>query len=316
MITTMFLLFLWIRVVGGASYMDSIYSFFEKHDQTKEADNDNKQVTTTTTMSNQRLPSIKNKNNNDNDLSLLRRFASSPSAIGNTIRNYSMSVVPSKHTFDDYLVKKMMDSVSRLGNMSQLLLIGDSFFFKFPKASTKWSTLESKYGTINLGAPGERTEHILNRFKNGRMLKNITTVRPMVLAMIGTSNVIVGDQPNSILNGIDSVLTLLTKHLNLPWFVLVSILPRSTAPYNRAIIEVNQGLAVKYRTTMNKNVQFVDFTDVFQHQNNGSLKEHMYMFDQIHPSAEGQDTIMHNLQTFFDRLSTLSDVPMVPSKFP
>ena len=290
--------------------MDSIYSFFEKHDKTKEADND--KVVTTITMSSKNPLSM--KNHNVNDLSLLRGFASSPYATGNTTRNSSMSILPTKHTFDDYLVKKMMDSVTRLGKMSQLLLVGDSFFFKFPKASTKWTTLESKYGAINLGAPGERTEHILNRFQNGRILKNITTIRPMVLAMIGTSNVIIGDQPNSIVNGIDSVLTLLTKHLNAPWFVLVSILPRSIAIFNRTIVDVNQVLAVKYRTTRTKNIEFVDFTNVFQHQNNGSLKEHMYMIDQTHPSAEGQDTIMHELQTFFDRLSTLSDVPMVPSK--
>jgi hypothetical protein len=211
--TTIFFFFLWLHDVGSASYMDTIYSFFEKHDKTKVNVDDRKD--TTTVLFNQRLPSI-----HSNDLSILRDFAVSPTASGNIRRNHTTSILPSKHTFDDYLVKKMMESVNRLGKMSQLLFIGDSFFFKFPKANNKWTTLESKYGAINLGAPGERTEHILNRFQNGHILKNITTKRPMVLAMIGSSNVIAGDQPNSILHGIDAVINLMTLHLSSPWFVV------------------------------------------------------------------------------------------------
>ena len=283
--------------------MDSIYSFFEKHDKTKVTDNGKDTPTVL-------IPSI-----HHNDLSILRDFAVSPITSGNIRRNHTTSILPSKHTFDDYLIKKMMENVNRLGKMSQLLFIGDSFFFKFPKAHTKWTTLESKYGAINLGAPGERTEHILNRFQNGHILKNITTKRPMVLAMIGTSNVIVGEQSNSILHGIDAVLTLMTQHLQSPWFVIISILPQSTIPFNQTILEVNQRLALKYQTNKtHKNIEFVDFTNVFQHPNNGSLKQHLYMIDQLHPNREGQDMIMHHLQTFFDHLITLSDVPMIPSR--
>jgi hypothetical protein len=81
------------------------------------------------------------------------------------------------------------------------------------------------------------------------------------------------------------------------------------------VCSVNHYLSLKYGTTRNKNIEFVDFTDVFLHPKNGSLRNHMYMVDLLHPSMEGQDVIMHHLQTFFDRLITLSDVPMIPSRF-
>ena len=238
MLVAYFFLFVSLPFASPATYMDSIHRWFEKNDQDSHA-------------------AISSTNGSPRGFALRKTSGS---------RNFSMSTLPSKHTFDDYLVKKMVENVNRLGKLSKLLLVGDSFFFKFPKATTKWTTLESKYGALNLGAPGERTEHILHRFNDGRILRNITATNPMVLGMIGASNVNVGDSTGSIINGIDAVVKLMSKHLKSPSFVLVSVLPRDGAPFNRTIADLNRALAYKYRSGKVGNVEFVDFTPYFVRQ--------------------------------------------------
>lgn len=285
-----------LHFTSPTTYMDSIYHWFEKNDEDKHA-------TTASKVHHIIRDTV-------NNMTSLRSFSlRKPSGT----RNFSMSTLPSKHTFDDYLVKKMLDNVNRLGKLSKLLLVGDSFFFKFPKVATKWTTLESKYGALNLGAPGERTEHILHRFNDGRVLQNITSMKPLVLGMIGASNVNVGDSTGSIINGIDAVIKLISKYLKSPTFVLVSVLPRGVSPFNRTITDLNRALAYIYRGGKVSNVDFVDFTTYFVHADNGSLKEDMFMFDRVHPSSDGQDTIMHQLQGYFDRLPALQDIRMFPT---
>ena len=228
-------------------------------------------------------------------------------------RNASASVQPQRHSLDTYLVAKMVDNVRRLGRLSKLVLVGDVFFYEFPKARTRWSTLEAKYAALNLGAPGERTEHVLHRFHRGRLLLNITSAQPMVLVALGTGNIHVGDGAATVLRGIAAVLALLQTHLRAPSVVVLSVLPRPAAAANirHTIADVNRGLATTYGTPgRHTTVEFVDLSDFFVHRSNGTAKPDMYLPDLTHPSAEGRHTVVHELQGHFDRLPTLQDVPM------
>ena len=230
-------------------------------------------------------------------------------------RNASASVQPRRHSLDGFFVRKMTDNVRRLGRLSKLLFIGDVFFYEFPKASTRWGTLEAKYAAVNLGAPGERTEHVLHRFHRGRLLLNITSAHPMVLVMLGASNIHVGDSAAAVLRGVAAVLALLAAHLRSPTLVVLSVLPRPTAPASvrQAIADVNRGLASAYGGSSGSGGKVTDYMDItrfFVHSSNGTAKPGMYLPDLTNPSAEGRHTVVHELQGHFDRLPTLQDVPM------
>jgi hypothetical protein len=82
-------------------------------------------------------------------------------------RDLNTTIVPIKHSFDDYLLKKVEENVQRLGGMTKLIFIGDSFFYKVSKSKARWSSFEEKNAALNLGSPGDRSEHVLYRFREG-----------------------------------------------------------------------------------------------------------------------------------------------------
>jgi hypothetical protein len=82
-------------------------------------------------------------------------------------RDLNATIVPIKHSFDDYLLKKVEENVQRLGGMTNLIFIGDSFFYKVSKSKARWSSFEEKNAALNLGSPGDRSEHVLYRFREG-----------------------------------------------------------------------------------------------------------------------------------------------------
>jgi hypothetical protein len=45
-------------------------------------------------------------------------------------RYHNSTTIPSKHSFDDFLLKQVKENVQRLGGMTKLLFVGDSVFYK------------------------------------------------------------------------------------------------------------------------------------------------------------------------------------------
>jgi hypothetical protein len=82
-------------------------------------------------------------------------------------RDLNATIIPLKHSFDDYLLKKVEENVQRLGGMTKVIFIGDSFFYKVSKSKTRWASFEEKHAALNLGSPGDRSEHVLYRFRDG-----------------------------------------------------------------------------------------------------------------------------------------------------
>jgi hypothetical protein len=82
-------------------------------------------------------------------------------------RDLNATIIPLKHSFDDYLLKKVEENVQRLGKMTKVIFIGDSFFYKVSKSKTRWASFEEKHAALNLGSPGDRSEHVLYRFRDG-----------------------------------------------------------------------------------------------------------------------------------------------------
>jgi hypothetical protein len=60
------------------------------------------------------------------------------------------------------------------------------------------------------------------------VLSNITSDGPLVVTMIGTSNVNVGDTPASIVAGVQAVVSLLRTHLKNPKILILSLIPRDS----------------------------------------------------------------------------------------
>jgi hypothetical protein len=206
------------------------------------------------------------------------------------LRSENSSISPTKHAFDDFLLKKIKDNVGRLGKMTKLIFVGDSFFYKVSRNATRWNGLENSYAAINLGCPGDRTEHVLHRYNGGTILTNISSSSPLVITMIGTSNVNMADSPASIANGIDKVLSSLMSHLKNPQIIVLSLLPRSVKPQDGIVVELNKILQETYEKKTVKNVQYVDIFKLFMSDNN-TVRFDLLSQDKIHPSILGQVSV-------------------------
>lgn len=194
---------------------------------------------------------------------------------------------PVKHNFDNYQVKRIKENVERLGSISEAIFLGDSVFYRICRNKTRWSHLEKNYAAINLGSPGDRTEHLLHRFSDGRILSNITSASPLVVTMIGASNALLGDTPSSIIDGVSATIRLLNKHLRSPKIVLLSLLPRYTRPTAEIIAATNALLESQYSANTSQNVIYVDVAKIFLFENE-TINLAMYSPDRITPNPAGQ----------------------------
>mmetsp|Transcript_14139 Transcript_14139/g.13669 ORF Transcript_14139/g.13669 Transcript_14139/m.13669 type:complete len:432 (-) Transcript_14139:480-1775(-) len=224
-------------------------------------------------------------------------------------RDLNATIVPIKHSFDDYLLKKVEENVQRLGGMTNLIFIGDSFFYKVSKSKARWSSFEEKNAALNLGSPGDRSEHVLYRFREGNVLSNITSDGPLVVTMIGTSNVNVGDTPASTVAGVQAVVSLLRTHLKNPQILILSLIPRDSGkPVDSVINEVNKLLESTFMTKKEKNVEYLDIAKPFL-STNGTVKFNLFTTDKINPNAAGQDAVFSALEPFTSKLKVLKNVP-------
>lgn len=158
-----------------------------------------------------------------------------------TIRFANSSTTPTKHSFDDYLTRKMKDNLRRFGPVSKLVFLGDSIMYKIGRNASLWNDLETKYGAINLASPGDKTENILHRLNNDKFPITDLKARPIIVILIGSNNVAVGDAPAVVVAGISAVVDKLSKSLNPPAssIAVVSILPRGIKEFNKTVGAVN-----------------------------------------------------------------------------
>ena len=205
-------------------------------------------------------------------------------------RHGNSTVLPTKHSFDDFLLKKIRENVLRLGSITKVLFLGDSLFYKVSRNKARWTDLENNYAAINIGSPGDRSEHILHRFHRGNVLLNITSPSPLVFVMIGISNANLGDAPNDIVNGISRTVSLLQQYLKTPKIIVLSLLPRMVKPVGGVLTSVN--IILKDMYADQSNAEFLDITKVFKNDNN-TLKSALFASDNITPSLAGQVTSLH-----------------------
>jgi len=159
------------------------------------------------------------------------------------------------------------------------------------------TTFSTTYRVMNLGSPGDRTEHLLFRLSNEEVMSALTKTKLIVL-MVGTNNVGVGDSVESVYNGVTAVVEKIKEKFPPKiHVVLLSILPRASLGLSSTIQAVNMQLATKYLGSSN-----VHFINVFDKFADSSRKPHekMFMPDRVHPSARGYEALIEMLKPFLD----------------
>ena len=180
------------------------------------------------------------------------------------------------------------------GNEAKIVFIGDSIThaweqaFQWKDGREVWNKeFKEKFGAINLGYSGDRTEHVLWRLNNGE-LENLSP--KLFILLIGTNNISNGDSPEEIFLGIQEICKILKMKSTASKILLLGILPRQTAK-GQKLIEMSNKIHFVNRYLRNyslekENIDFFDLSPVFNDVE-GYLKKEQLMPDGLHPNLDG-----------------------------
>lgn len=172
--------------------------------------------------------------------------------------------------------------VAKAGNVD-LLFIGDSITAGWEKTGkAAWQQHFAPLKAASLGDPGDRTENLLWRLRNGEL----QGLRPrLAVLMIGTNNV--NDTPQDVVLGIQANITEIQQHCPGTRILLLGIFPRSERPdAARARNEaVNRLLPALARPQDPKRVVYMDISAKFLDADQ-TLPKSLFS-DGVHPNAKG-----------------------------
>ena len=174
-------------------------------------------------------------------------------------RTAKASVTPTEHSYHRFLGKRVQEALAKHNGVIKLVLIGDSILSHIQRDAIFWGQFDYQYNAMNLGSPGDRTEHVLSRLQSDYIdsIKNAN----LVVVMIGTNNIAVGDSTEAVVSGVAEVVMNAQKRFSKgTQIILLSILPRLSHAYNKVVVDVNSRLAEKFSSTR---IKFLDLTENF-----------------------------------------------------
>lgn len=176
---------------------------------------------------------------------------------------------------------------ARTSQPAPVVFIGDSITQGWEEEGRAvWAERFAPLGAVNLGASGDRTEHVLWRLREAP----ISRLEPKhVVVMIGTNNVGHGsDGADGTLAGVRAVVEQVRAQATEATVILCAIFPRGAQmnPMRGELLQVNQALSRAYPSTdATSRVRFVDLGDRFI-EADGSIPASL-MPDGVHLSAAG-----------------------------
>tara|TARA_A100001015_G_C15013866_1_gene724527 strand:- start:360 stop:1586 length:1227 start_codon:yes stop_codon:yes gene_type:complete len=206
------------------------------------------------------------------------------------------SVTPMEHSYHRFLDKKAKDTLRKHNGLIEVVLIGDSILSHIQRDGELWEQFSRHYRAMNLGSPGDRTEHVLFRLDVDSIISPVVTEARAVVVMIGANNVGIGDSAESVFNGIKAVTDKVRSKFSSAQVIVLGMLPRASHALTSVISTVNKRLELHYMGA--KNVHFVNLFDQFS--SNGRASEKMFMPDHVHPSKAGYMKIIDSIVPILD----------------
>ena len=165
----------------------------------------------------------------------------------------------------------------------RVLFVGDSitqWWQLFGRAS--WNRSFAPLGAADDGVVGDTTSNVLARIYAGQLPR--TSPRVIVL-MIGTNNLSLGQSPAEIVRGAETVMASLHARLPKSRMVVLGVLPRGTAsdPMRASVTEINRLLR------RDLGVSWASYVDVGTQllEPDGRFRPGSMLPDLTHPSATG-----------------------------
>lgn len=141
---------------------------------------------------------------------------------------------------DQWLVSGEVASAKVPQSDPTVLFVGDSITEWWTRyGSATWQTDFAPLGAVDDGVVGDTTSNLLYRLDSG----SLTGIRPrLVVTLIGTNNIQLGQSAPEIVRGIVAVLSVLHTKLPAARLAVLGLLPRDVAgsPARRTVAAVNR----------------------------------------------------------------------------
>jgi len=146
----------------------------------------------------------------------------------------------------------------------------------------------------------------LHRFENGKHLNNITN-SPLVIVMIGTNNLALGDQPSSVLNGIKEVVKSIKTYIKGSKILLLSLLPRTNAELTAKVMSINKQLSESF--PKDQNVTFIDVSTKYLSNDTKTPNSNLFLTDRLHPNSMGTHILLKSIENHILSVTKTKYVP-------
>ena len=194
-------------------------------------------------------------------------------------------------------VIRVQEALRHHNGSIDVILLGDSILSHIQLNQTIWNKFHRKYKAINLGAPRDRTEHLLFRLSNEQVTQPLYNAKFCVIS-IGTNNIGVGDSVETVYNGIVSVVDksryVFNKNMTV---LLLSLLPRNNNfNLTQTMVKINKRLFNKYLNSTN--VYYINLFDRFIWKVSRFINRDLFMPDNLHPNWRGYEVIIDTIKPF------------------
>lgn len=197
------------------------------------------------------------------------------------------------------IIIRVQEAVKMHNGSINVVLLGDSMLSHIQLNATQWTPFQYRYKVLNLGAPRDRSEHILFRLSNKDATNPIADVKYVVI-MIGTNNVGVGDTVQTVFNGISSVVEKTASVFDRnTTILLLGLLPRpNNANITRIMTKINVKLSERYAP--HPDVFFLNIFEKFVFKMSRIINREMFMPDNMHPNYKGYQALIDMLKPYLD----------------
>lgn len=183
----------------------------------------------------------------------------------------------------------------------QLVFVGDSITHSWENGGKKvWADNFAKFGALNLGIGGDRTEHVLWRIQNGAWPKDL---KPKVaVVMIGTNNTGFekGQPPAETAAGIQLIVDEIHQRSPQTQIILHAIFPRGANPKDVKRMMNDQINTIIAKLGKRDYVHYSDISSKFL-DDKGNLPKAI-MPDLLHPNSKGYQIWAEALKPELEKL--------------
>jgi len=205
---------------------------------------------------------------------------------------------------------RMMALADKSPEKFKVVFVGDSITKKWLDTSgSLWADnfgdAESPYYALNLGVPGDRTDHLLYRLKSkadGGLgnLDNAAIAPKVIVLMIGTNNLFPPHTAQQIFGGIEAVAKRLRELRPDAALVICSVIPSHSPEKNKQqIIPANETLPA-LAERMGDKVRFLNLYPAFLNEQ-GEKDQKLYV-DGLHLNEKGYEVWHRHLMQVLKEL--------------